>query len=770
MPSSFMKDSFRLNKRKIEFFAIYFAGAVVVLYQACQNPQFKSTSPLTSKQILNCTFNGREILDGEVILAYLNSTEDYGKPCQSQERSCAGGKLTGSYNFGSCDIAEPKACLFNGRTFRSGQTTEAFRNSAVAFGSVCEKEIRDCSNGILSGSFPFPTCEAGKPKNCLFDGKNVPHGTTVNAYAMSTVPFGIQCSPIARTCNDGALSGMGDYGSCVVNLPASCLFNGMTIPHGQNVLVYRASRVNYGQSCSAVTRTCENGALSGDGDFASCVVGAPASCLINGQTVPHGGTITLFLEPTVPNGSTCQTQLRLCGDGTLSGTAQFSACTVQAETAAASNAIWYPPSVGTFFELLQDKQINSLRTIKNCSEWDGDKNIDGVPPGFLVGNCTKRDSVPAGYSLRGLPDGTLDDTHRHWGLIEGYHVGPLTINGVSFPEKKDIMIYRIEANSVTTVNTSNQFVIEGFNNVGLSPSSPEYNSRKFRRVESNRNGFFRGYSNTKNEVRNIALNNGVEYAYDGWPHLYLEQNFKNWYDFMMFDSMKLDLSVRISKMTELSGWTGSYKDVSFLLCLSVRHKMNMSMIFVCYTPYSQQTVNYVEQTGIDQFGQGLYRGPVSDLGGPLVPGGPFRRIQIDVKGLMNRAILNAAGKLEPIENYALTAFGLGFESVGYHEYEFEVQNLSMPAILNSKFDQDVFSLSEYRSLNGNAVPTSSTHATRMHWLRNGSLNGLRGSQRFNSKNYLNRYPDLADFFGPSNYSEAINHFVYFGRSEGRNGN
>lgn len=57
--------------------------------------------------------------------------------------------------------------------------------------------------------------------------------------------------------------------------------------------------------------------------------GSQKNCSVNGQTISHGGTISLFFESSVPTGETCRTQTRTCSNGVLSGTASASACAVQ---------------------------------------------------------------------------------------------------------------------------------------------------------------------------------------------------------------------------------------------------------------------------------------------------------------------------------------------------------------------------------------------------------------------------------------------------------
>ena len=58
-----------------------------------------------------------------------------------------------------------------------------------------------------------------------------------------------------------------------------------------------------------------------------------------------------------------------------------------------------------------------------------------------------------------------------------------------------------------------------------------------------------------------------------------------------------------------------------------------------------------------------------------------------------------------------------------------------------------------------------------HWLNFGIREGRRGSEEFWSVIYLQRYPDVAAYAGalPEGYYEAIKHYAFQGREEGRNG-
>jgi hypothetical protein len=274
----------------------------------------------------SCLFNGETIAHGQSVQAYNNSSAGLGEECIFEMRTCNNGLLSGSYNYATCSIDMPASCLFNGQTIAHGASVPAFLTSSVNYGETCQLEYRTCEDGVLSGSNTFATCEVSAAASCLFDGKTIAHGESVNAFLNSSVSHGNSCSVESRVCNNGVLSGAYQYSSCSVNQPASCLFNGQTIAHGETVSAFLNSSVAYGEMCSVETRMCDNGHLSGTYSYSSCDAGQPNSCLFNGQTIAHGASVTAFESSTVSSGSTCNSENRICNNGNLSGSFSFASC------------------------------------------------------------------------------------------------------------------------------------------------------------------------------------------------------------------------------------------------------------------------------------------------------------------------------------------------------------------------------------------------------------------------------------------------------------
>ncbi len=169
---------------------------------------------------------------------------------------------------------------------------------------------------------------------CSFAGQILTEGQTVSAYQASSVASGGVCVSQARTCTNGMLSGTYQFGGCYVESPtatASCSFYGQTIPHGQAVTAYQTGSV-VGGACASENRICTNGVLAGTYQYTSCVV----DCSFNGAVVAHATGVTAFAAASVPAGSACVSEVRSCNMGALSGSHGFSSCTVQSGGGTAS--------------------------------------------------------------------------------------------------------------------------------------------------------------------------------------------------------------------------------------------------------------------------------------------------------------------------------------------------------------------------------------------------------------------------------------------------
>lgn len=89
-----------------------------------------------------------------------------------------------------------------------------------------------------------------------------------------------------------------------------------------------ASPVLNNTSGATVSWSCSSGGTSSPCS-ASRAVAAPCN-LPWGGTTPSGTNITAYQNPTVPCGSTCESQIRICNNGVLSGSYTNESCSVSA--------------------------------------------------------------------------------------------------------------------------------------------------------------------------------------------------------------------------------------------------------------------------------------------------------------------------------------------------------------------------------------------------------------------------------------------------------
>lgn len=185
-----------------------------------------------------------------------------------------------------------------------------------------------------------PSCAdllANSNTRCMFNGRVVAEGETITAFQNSNVAANGRCISETRKCQSGSLTGSFNFASCAPGMPKACLFNGQTIDNGKSVTAYQTSSVPYGTPCKKEERVCSDGVLGGSFMYAACTPGSAAACLFNGQTIASGQSVTAYLTSTVPFGQTCSKESRLCSNGRLSGQYNYASCTPGAAMACQFN-------------------------------------------------------------------------------------------------------------------------------------------------------------------------------------------------------------------------------------------------------------------------------------------------------------------------------------------------------------------------------------------------------------------------------------------------
>ena len=219
-------------------------------------------------------------------------------------------------------------------------------------------------------------------------------------------------------------------------IPEFCNFDGKKIsgygdPSSQ-VLAYFSQTVGFGQTCISQTRTCDKGELSGSYLHSSCVVQAPATCLLEGQTIAHDKKIKTWENKEVPFGNACKSQERTCTNGTLSGSYSHLSCIVQAPQKDPNR----PPvvsSLGPF--IVPVGKTTNQKLIDNVTDPDNDLLV------FYINNSKTRGALKLNDNKTGnltytAPSSSGPDNFTYW-VIDNHsnksNIGLVQVNVV--PDK-----------------------------------------------------------------------------------------------------------------------------------------------------------------------------------------------------------------------------------------------------------------------------------------------------------------------------------------------
>jgi len=113
--------------------------------------------------------------------------------------------------------------------------------------------------------------------------------------------------------------------------------------------------------------------------------GSSGSCTFNGKSIASGSSVTAYLASSVPSGQTCNSQVRTCSNGTLSGTYAYGSCSVQ--SASTGHSIKWNP--GHYLASNSILKPGNTFTVQPSGTWN--QNLSEL------GNLNNQDNV-VGYS------------------------------------------------------------------------------------------------------------------------------------------------------------------------------------------------------------------------------------------------------------------------------------------------------------------------------------------------------------------------------------
>lgn len=198
-----------------------------------------------------------------------------------------------------------------------------------------------------------------------------PHGGTTNRtqFLTSTVPYGNTCTSESQTgtCYNGVLSWTGSYthSSCTVDSPSNCSVNGISITHGQSKTLYTATVAS---SCSSQVRSCNNGVLSGSTSYIYDTCRTYYNCTLDGVTVNHGNS-RAFYSTTVSSSCASYDTTRTCNDGTLSGSSSYQYKSCRAYYNCTVNGTTVNHGTGrTFYSATSNANCANIDLYRTCND------------------------------------------------------------------------------------------------------------------------------------------------------------------------------------------------------------------------------------------------------------------------------------------------------------------------------------------------------------------------------------------------------------------
>ena len=304
--------------------------------------------------------------------------------------------------------------------------------------------------------------------------------------------------------------------------------------------------------------------------------------------------------------------------------------------------------------------------------------------------------VTIGTNMTGYAEYRIDmSTVSKWtGKIKQLRIDPVAgaTSGTVYIDSIKLQRYvdelhenRFSANYFLNANTPSSLVFSQYNNFGLNAGDTGYNTKVMRSIQSDKNGKVIMYHNGLNSIRNIAINNGAEYANDTWPHMYLIQNFKNDIDIAQYEKINTSFNAKLTQMVQQNTWPSGIpgaatptSDISVQFL--IRDKENPYIaVFICIKLYSSSG-NYTEYYSADQHGQGMYFDDAANYGGRLTLN-TERTISFDAKKLIAKAIAKAQAQgsiIKPSpDNYRLSMMYFGVEDIGNYEKTVELSNVSV---------------------------------------------------------------------------------------------
>jgi hypothetical protein len=218
---------------------------------------------ITTRAAYSCTVGALgTIAHGASRTAYSEATPLPTSSCTSisETRTCTDGVLSGSFAYPTCANG-CSATLWG--DVRSGFSSSAYSNPNPAGTCASVRQTRTCTNGTMSGSFANASCNEGCTTTPWGAMSN---GASNTAYSSTTPASTCAAAAQTRTCTAGVLSGSYSATTCsdaCTSTPWGVLTHGSSRTGYSTTAAYRPNYCSY----YAQTRSCSNGTLSGSASY-----------------------------------------------------------------------------------------------------------------------------------------------------------------------------------------------------------------------------------------------------------------------------------------------------------------------------------------------------------------------------------------------------------------------------------------------------------------------------------------------------------------------
>ena len=206
--------------------------------------------------------------------------------------------------------------VVGGATWSRSSPPRSYSSSEGGGNVLIGGYMQNCTQaGPVAPGCPAPTC--AQPW-----GGTVANGSSITAYASSTVPYGSSCSSQVRSCSNGTLSGSYTAQSCSVSPPANCTAQTKSWGAG-NICQATTTLKAHGQTIAldnqkpgavgSANATCSNGTWTVNPVSCSPTIAPPTSVLATDGTVSGKITVTWV---AISGATGYDLQYRKSGSGT----------------------------------------------------------------------------------------------------------------------------------------------------------------------------------------------------------------------------------------------------------------------------------------------------------------------------------------------------------------------------------------------------------------------------------------------------------------------